>query len=610
MVTESDITRAVGTWTLPRLLHRNATEFADLPALTGPSGANRLTWTWQELADEVLAAAHGLHGLGLGRGDRMLIAMSSRPEHWAIDFAAVQLGAIPCTTYATLSPEQIRQVALHSGATVVVLEGAAEVERWRPALAAMPSLRAVVLLDPAAAAPGFPCVSYAELVAQGGERHHGDPERAQQWTDAIRQDDPLAMIYTSGTTGDPKGVVLSHRNAVYQCAAQDLINAGPEHPRLIAYLPLAHIAERALGMYLPVYTAGHVTICPDPAQLLPTLTAVRPQGFFGVPRVWEKFAAALQGVLSGLDEPRRAAVDAAREAAGRAYRIRADGTALPPDLAAALTEADATVLRLLREQLGLADAVRLGSGAAPIPAEVLEFFGSLGLTVMEVWGLSETTGAATSTYPDRYRAGTVGLPVPGMEVRLAADGEIEVRGPLVFLGYLQADGRIEPAVDDEGWLATGDVGTFDPDGMLRITDRKKELIITASGKNIAPSRVESLLRAHPLIGYAAVVGDRRPYLTALLVLDEEAAPLWARAHGLPAEDIRELAAEPHVHKELAAAVERANAVLSRPEQVKSFHVLDRSWSPQTGELTPKLSLKRRVIEARYADEIDALYAPR
>ncbi|MGC9538895.1 AMP-dependent synthetase/ligase [Streptomyces sp. UG1] len=609
MVTESDITRAVGAWTLPRLLRRNATEFADLPALTGRAGTDHLTWTWQELGDEVLAAAHGLHTVGLGRGDRMLIAMSSRPEHWAIDFAAVQLGAIPCTTYATLSPDQIRQVAVHSGATVVVLEGATEIERWRPALASMESLRAVVLLDPAAEFADLPCVAYAELVAQGGELHRRFPERAQEWADAIGQDDPLAMIYTSGTTGDPKGVVLSHRGALYQCAAQELINAGPDHPRLIAYLPLAHVAERALGMYLPVYTAAHVTICPDPAQLLPTLIAVRPEGFFGVPRVWEKFAAALQGVLAALDEPRRAAVDAARETAAQAYRIRSGGGALPPDLAAVLAEADAKVLRPLREQLGLADAVRLGSGAAPIPAEVLEFFGSLGLTIMEVWGLSETTGAATSTYPDRYRAGTVGLPVPGMEVRLAADGEIEVRGPLVFLGYLQPDGRIESAVDAEGWLATGDVGTFDSDGMLRITDRKKELIITASGKNIAPSRVESLLRAHPLIGYAAVIGDRHPYLTALLVLDEEAAPAWAKAHGLSVTGIKELAAEPHLLKEVATAVERANAALSRPEQIKAFHVLDRPWGPQTGELTPKLSLKRRVIEQRYAAEIDALYAP-
>ncbi|MFD0474745.1 AMP-binding protein [Nonomuraea thailandensis] len=239
---------------------------------------------------------------------------------------------------------------------------------------------------------------------------------------------------------------------------------------------------------------------------------------------------------------------------------------------------------------------------------MLEFFGSLGMTIMEVWGLSETTGAATSTFTDRYQAGTVGLPMPGMELRLAEDGEVLVRGPLVFPGYLQQDGRIEPVVDAGGWLATGDIGRFGEDGLLRIVDRKKEMIITSSGKNIAPSAVESLLRAHPLIGYAVVVGDRRPYLTALLMLDEEAAPAWAAAQGLASVELKELAAEPRVLQEVTAAVERANAALSRPEQVKAFRVLDHAWSPASGELTPSLKLRRRVIERRYAEVIEELYA--
>nr|WP_042191159.1 AMP-dependent synthetase/ligase [Kibdelosporangium sp. MJ126-NF4]CEL19882.1 Long-chain-fatty-acid--CoA ligase [Kibdelosporangium sp. MJ126-NF4]CTQ97106.1 Long-chain-fatty-acid--CoA ligase (EC 6.2.1.3) [Kibdelosporangium sp. MJ126-NF4] len=580
MVTASEITGAVGESTLPRLLRRNATEFPDLPALTGSD----TRWTWRELRDEVLAAAHGLAAVGLRRGDRMLIAMSARPEHWVVDFAAVHLGAIPCTTYATLSTPQIQQVARHSGATVVVLETASDVDRWRPALAEMPALRAVVLLD-RADDPDIRVVDYTGLVA----RDHHQPELEQQWIDSVQPDDPVAMIYTSGTTGDPKGVVLSHRNVLYQCASTELNQPGPRHPRSVAYLPLAHVAERVLGLYMPVYTAGHVTICSDQTRLLPTLIAVRPHGFFGVPRVWEKFAAGIQGQLSALDDHGRAAVAAARKLAAHAYRIASTGDDVPADLARRLAVADQDVLRPLRERLGLADAVRLGSGSAPVPAEVLEFFGSLGLTVMEVWGLSETTGTATSTHPDHYRAGTVGLPVPGMEIRLAADGEVLVRGPLVFLGYLQADGRVEPAVDADGWLATGDLGALDPDGLLRIVGRKKELIITASGKNIAPTRAESLLRAHPLIDNAAVIGDRRPYLTALLVLDEKAA------------------AETRIHDELTAVVDQVNAVLSRPEQIKAFHVVDRVWSPETGELTPTLKLRRQVIEQRHAADIEALY---
>lgn len=591
MVTAAQVSAAVGAWTIPRLLRRNVTMHADLPAVTAADGN---TLTWRQVGEQVLAAAGGLYSLGLRRGDRMLIGMSSRPEHWIVDLAAVELGAIPCTTYATLSPGQIRQVALHSAATVVVLEGPAELARWAPALAEMPALKGVVVVEEADGRH----TRYADLLAAKEDAPLTD----------VGQDDPVAMIYTSGTTGDPKGVVLSHRNVLYQCALQDLVQPTPPHPRTVAYLPLAHIAERVLGLYQPIYSAGHVTACLESSQLLPTLTAVRPQGFFGVPRVWEKFAAAAQHVLSTLDSDRRAVVDRARELAMRAYRIRATGDPLPEELETALAKADEAVLRPLRAKFGLDEAIRMGSGAAPIPVEVLEFFGSLGMPIMEVWGLSETTGAATANLSDNYRAGTVGLPMPGMELRLAADGEVEVRGPLVFAGYLQADGRIQPAVDDDGWLATGDVGRFDEDGPLRIIDRKKELIINSSGKNIAPSVPESLLRAHPMIGYAVVVGDRRPYLTALLVLDEEAAPAWAAANGLDAVGVKELAADPRVQAELAAAVERANDALSRPEQIKAFHVLDQTWTPESGELTPTLKLRRRVIEQRYAAVIDELYA--
>ncbi|NUP81980.1 MAG: long-chain fatty acid--CoA ligase [Nonomuraea sp.] len=591
MVTEEDVRAALGAHTVPGLLRRNAREYGDLPALTGADGR---TWTWRELHDQVLSAAGGLRELGLRRGERILIGMSSRPEHWVVDLAAVELGAVPCTTYATLSPEQIRQVALHSGASAVVLEGAGELERWALALAEMPALKGVVVVE----GDGGPHTRYADLVAAEPVEPSEEPA----------QDDPVTMIYTSGTTGDPKGVVLSHRNVLYQCALQELVQPVPAHPRTVAYLPLAHIAERVLGIYLPIYAAGHVTICADSTRLLATLTQVRPQAFFGVPRVWEKFAAGLQHMLSALDDERRGAVERAREVAAEAYRIRATGGPLPGELAEALERADGAVLRPLRERIGLAEAARLGSGAAPIPAQVLEFFGSLGMTVMEVWGLSETTGAATSTFSHHYRAGTVGLPMPGMEIRLAEDGEVLVRGPLVFLGYLQAGGSVQPVVDADGWLATGDIGSLDEDGLLRIVDRKKEMIITSSGKNIAPSAVESLLRTHPLIGYAVVVGDRRPYLTALLMLDEEAAPAWAAAQGLAAAGLKELAAEPRVLEELAAGVERANAALSRPEQVKAYRVLDHAWSPASGELTPSLKLRRRVIEQRYADVIEDLYA--
>ncbi|RBM12567.1 long-chain fatty acid--CoA ligase [Prauserella sp. PE36] len=605
MTTASEVRESAGTWTVPSLIRRNAREHGGKPALTG----NGTTLSWAELREAVAFAAHGLKAAGLRHGDRVLIDVSARPEHWVADFAAVHLGALPCTTYATLSTEQVRHVATHSAATVIVLEGAAQLHRWGPVLGALPALRAVVVLDATAIPEGDArFVAWDDLMSGGGELHRRDPAELERWTDAVRAADPVTMIYTSGTTGTPKGVVLSHTNVIYQSAAQELLNPVEPNPRLVAYLPLAHIAERVLGMYLPVFSAAHVTVCPDQTQLLPTLKEVRPHGFFGVPRVWEKMAAGIQGILGSLPQAHRAPIDKAREVAARVYEIRADGSEPPAEVAAAFGQADGAVLRPLREQLGLDKATRFGSGAAPIPASVLEFFGSLGITIMEVWGLSETTGAATTTFVDKYRAGTVGMPMPGMELRLAEDGEIEVRGPLVFEGYLSADGTIERATDDEGWLATGDIGTVDDDGFLRITDRKKELIITSSGKNIAPSRAEGLLRTHPLVGYAAVIGDQRPYVTALLVLDEEAAPAWAKARGLETTDLGELAAHPVVREELQRAVDGANEELSRPEQVKRYHVLARPWTPESGELTPTLKLKRRVIADRYAADIESLYA--
>ncbi|GGV70928.1 long-chain acyl-CoA synthetase [Streptomyces griseoloalbus] len=604
MATAEQLHESVEGLTITRLLRRNAQQFADRPALTTGLGPDAGTLSWSQLRAEVAALARGLTALGLNRGDRMLIAMARRAEHWIADLAAIHVGALPCSTYDTLSTEQIGAVARHSGATVLVLEGEEQVRRWRPVLDDLPNLRAVVVLDWNAAPADDP-----RFVGYTAVRGATPPDDAafEELTDAATPDQPLTLVYTSGTTGDPKGVVLSHRNVIHESLMQDRLVPVPDHPRSVAYLPLAHIAERVLGIYMPICNAGHVTICREPDQLLPTLLTARPHGFFGVPRVWEKLTAGLRAKLATLPGDQAEAVTQARKTALEVYRLRSEGKDLPAQLVEPLEQLDAQVMRTFRAAIGLDDCRRAFSGAAPIPVGVLEYLASVGLPVYEVWGLSETTGAATVSTPEAFRLGSVGRPGPGIEVREADDGELLVRGPVVFAGYLQADGSIEPATDAEGWLPTGDVGTVDSRGFVTLTDRKKEIIITDGGKNIAPTRIESLLRAHPLVAHAVAIGDRRRYVTALLVLDEETAPLWARAHGIDTADPEELTRHPEVLAALDRAVADANAMLSRAEQVKRHRVLAGPWTAETGELTPKLSLRRRAIAELHAATIESMY---
>lgn len=364
MATAEQVRSSVGAWTISRLLRRNVSLYGHLPAITDADGDTR---TWRQLGEEVLAVAGGLSALGLRRGDRLLLGLSGRTEHWVVDLAAVQLGAVPCVTDPTLGLDQLRRVARHSAATVVVLEGLAELARWAPALAAMPTPRGVVVLEGA----GGGHTRYADLLTAG----HDAPLTEDS------QDDPVAVIHTSD---DPEGVALSHRDVLHRCVTQELARPTPPHPRTVAYLPLAHVADRVLGLYLPVFTAGHVTVCQDPGRLAATLTAVRPQGFLGVPVVWEQLAATARHTLSTLDDRAAAEVDRARRLAALANRIRATGDPLPDAMALALAKADEVVLRPLRARFGLDEAVRLGSPVAPVAAEVLEFLGSLGLPVTDV----------------------------------------------------------------------------------------------------------------------------------------------------------------------------------------------------------------------------------
>ena len=598
-----DFHAAVAGLTVPALIERNAIEYGERPALTSAPDAdgNTSTLTWAELRERAAEFSEGLVALGLEPGDRLLTMMSSRLEHWITDYGAQHARAIPCTAYATLSTDQIGFVAAHSAASIVVLEGRHEIERWQPVLADLPALRHVIVVEEAdsvvtgEAAHGKQFLPYSAVVAIGRERLAGNPSLFEQRWRQIRAEDPVGMMYTSGTTGDPKGVVLTHLNVLYEAEVVDSITPVEDFPDTIAYLPLAHIAERELSLYGSVMKVAHVHVCPDPRQIVGALGRVHPVGLFGVPRIWEKLVAGIQGLLKVAPPEQREAFEKAHAVTLEAFDLRAAGKQVPEELAQAVEEADRTVLAPARSLLGLDKVTRATSGAAPISVETLRYLNGLNLPLMELWGMSETSGAATVCTPDANRVGTVGRPIPGVELKLGDDGEVFVRGPIVLAGYLQPDGSVESPLDADGWLATGDVGTIDADGFLTITDRKKELIITSGGKNIAPTLIESHLTTHPAVGFAAAIGDRRPYVTALIVLDPDVFP-------------SEAVHSPEARAAVDQAVENANAKLSRVEQVKKYTIIAGPWTPDTGEVTPKLSLRRRVIVDRYSDVIDEMYA--
>ena len=570
------------------------------------------TITWRQTRDRALELAAGFAALGLLPGERVALMLPNRLEHVLADLAAVHAGGVPVTFYPTLSAEQVAYQAADCDARIAVLEGAAELARWEPVLAQLPGLEHVIVRDPAVCPVAGPFRTWADFAALGASEWPARAAELEARIAALKPDDPVTLLYTSGTTGTPKGVIITHASVIYELAAVRAVGNARPHTRWVSYLPLAHIAERMFTLYLAVDGGWHVHFCPDASTgLVPTIAAVRPTAFFGVPRVWEKIQAGIQALLAAeTDEHRRAAVAAAMATGLRYVESTQYGRQTPGELAAAFARAEQTVLRPIRSLLGLDDAELVMSAAAPLPPEVGTFFAGLGLRIMDVYGMTETTGAFTANSDAGFRLGTVGRPLPGTEMRIAADGEILTRGPLNTPGYLNLPDRTAELLDDDGWLHTGDIGTVDQDGFLSVTDRKKELIITAGGENVPPAMVENLLVAHALVGQVLVYGDRRPYLVALLTLDPEMAAAWARGRGLTAASLTELAGHPDVLAEIGAAVAAANERLARVQQVKAWRLLPAEWTADSEELTPTLKLKRRVIQAKYADAIDSLYSAR
>ncbi|WP_052665436.1 AMP-dependent synthetase/ligase [Nitriliruptor alkaliphilus] len=585
----------------------------DQPALVAQraDGSFR-TRTWGEYEDEASRVAMALRRLGVAHGDFVALMVTNRPEHVIADVGTLLAGATPVSVYNTLAPEQVAYVAGNCDAKVAIVEDAAFLATWQEVRDQLPSLEHIVVLEPAGVDTSTPDVTtYEQLLADGAQALAGGRGELENAWRSVSPDDPLTLIYTSGTTGPPKGVILTHRNLLFQLVVtQRMLDVEPGQ-RGVSYLPLAHIAERMTSHYLAIRFATTVYYAAEVAQLLPTLLEARPHALMAVPRVWEKMHAALRaGIDAEEDERRRKVAQKAIAVGTEAVGLEMRGEKVPVRLRLQHRLFDKLVFSKIREKLGL-DQLRYSlSGAAPISADLLVFFKAIGIEILEVYGMTESTAVITANRPGRVRIGTVGEPVPGTELRLAEDGEVLARGPHITPGYWRREDATAEAIDADGWLHTGDLGTME-DGYLRIVGRKKELIITAGGKNLSPNNIEETIKQQSiLIGQLCAIGDDRPFIGALIVLDAEMLPLWCYQNDVPFTTVEAAAAEPKVIAEVERAVEAGNRHLARVEQVRQWALVPTEWTAESEELTPSLKLKRAVIHDKYADAIDELYQRR
>src|SRR5438128_7872795 len=579
-------------------------KWGDRPALRWKNNGDWHTLTWKGYREEVAAVTLALRGLGFGTAQFGLIMARNIPEHVIADLGIVHAGGSAISVYNTLAPEQIEYVANHSGATVAFVEDQEFLAKVLEIRSSTPSLRHVVLLN---GEPPADVMSWDGLVSSGRAAYADDPSAFERSWRAVGPEDTVSLIYTSGTTGPPKGVTYSHYNILWTMeSTRRVFDFNDE--TLVSYLPLAHVAERFTSQWSGIYFGHQVYLCPDPAQLLAHLREARPTFFGGVARVWEKLMSGIQaGIEAEADETKRGMARGALAAAQQAYRLRRDGQPVPDEIAAVVTQAQ-PLFTFLRSKVGL-DRCRLAvTSTAPCRPELHEFWAALGMPLYEVWGMSELTGPATAVPMDDHRAPSIGKAYPGVEVKLAQDGEILVRGGNVMVGYYRDPVKTADTIAADGSGHRGDIGVPSAAAHFPIVDRKKELIITSSGKNISPANLESLAKSSPIIGQAVAVGYGRKFISLLVVLDPQVAPLWAKAHGIEDTSMESLVDQPATIAEVRRALTIANTHLSRAEQFKRFTILPAEWSPESEELTPTLKLKRRVIESKYRPQIEAMYA--
>ena len=596
---------AVGR-TIVDLFRDHVDRFGDRPALRIHRRAGWEAISWREYGDTVDRVTAGLAALGVEPGARVGLLSSNRPEWHQADLGVLAAGGVTVPVYPTNAASQVAYVLGHSRSEVCFVENRDQLAKVLLRRDGLPHLRRIVLFDGMDGLDDPLVLDFAQLLDLGERHRRLHPELLAERAAAVTPASLATIVYTSGTTGPPKGAMISHRNIEWTIrAVTAIVPIGPDD-RFLSFLPLSHIAERTVSHFGQIVAGGETWFARSLVTVAEDLRACRPTIFFAVPRVWEKFHEAILEELhtkppvmgrlvDRLVHAGEARVDAVQAQRRISLRDWFEWQLL-----------DRSIGALLRRKLGLDRARVLVSGAAPIDPSLLRWFHAIGLPIAEVYGQTEDCGPSTLNPPGRIRIGTVGRPLPGVDVRLAPDGEVLVRGGNVCAGYADDPEATAQLIDDLGWMHSGDLGALDGAGYLSITGRKKDLIITASGTNIAPQEIETRLRSEPLLSQAVVVGDRRPYLTALLTLDVEAVTRWAEERGRIV-DMEGLASDPDLLAEVAASVERVNAEHARVEGIKRWHILSHDFTMAADELTPTLKVKRGVVTAKYAEVIDELY---
>ncbi len=605
MTTSADLDARIAGQNVPQRFLVNLAARADTTAVKWKtSDGSWDSWTLTDVADKTARLVTAFKELGVGRGDRVVLMLGNRAEFHPLDLAALFVGATPISIYNSSAPNQIEYLVNNCGAKVAIVEHAEYLERFLKVKEQIPSIEHFAVVDPSEEI-GDDVLRYADLEAH-------EPADLEAEAATAQPEDLATVIYTSGTTGDPKGVMLSHRNICWtlesvgeamrqQTDIDDF--AGKRH---ISYLPMAHIMERLLGHYYLLDFGTEVTCCPVTTQVAAYAAEVHPHVFIGVPRVWEKIYAGVNAVLSADPEKEKPFNEAVATAMPIMEKMTR-GTATEEEIET-WNFLDAVAFSQVRPLVGLDEAMICISGAAPIPAEILAWFRAIGVPLSEGYGMSETT--AVLSWSNAAKPGYVGQAAPGVEMKLGDDGEVLARGGNMFEGYLGLPDKTAETKDEDGWVHTGDIGELDDEGYLKIVDRKKELIITAGGKNISPANLEAALKMIPLVGQACAIGEKRPFVSALVVLDPDAATAWAASKGIEGDDAspEALAENPEVIAEIEAGREEVMSAFNSAEGVKKVKVLGAEWMPDSELLTPTSKLKRRGINTVFAADIEELYA--